>query len=144
MRETLQACCLVGLIFASPAVAQNAAADDMKSPRLSAADVDWSGVGAALADLYPLQSQADALTALNAAIAKILPNIAASPVPVLLPFDTAAYLHDTALGAAGDPGKYWLGFSAATLFFPGPSGYDACCRCGRRTRRTLISPSPAR
>jgi len=25
MRETLQACCLIGLVFASPAVAQNAA-----------------------------------------------------------------------------------------------------------------------
>ena len=51
MRETLQACCLIGLIFASPALAQDAARDDMKSPRLSAADVDWSAVRAALADL---------------------------------------------------------------------------------------------
>jgi hypothetical protein len=133
MRETLQACCLIGLIFASPAVAQNAAPDDMKSPRLSAADVDWSAVRTALADLDPLKSGSDAggaaapdaLTRLNSASAKILPKIAASPVPVLLPFDTVAYLQDAALGAAGDAGKYWSGFSAATLFFPGPSGYDA-------------------
>jgi hypothetical protein len=53
MRETLQACCLVGLVFASPAVAQNAAPDDMKSPRLSAADVDWSGGGGARGGLPP-------------------------------------------------------------------------------------------
>ena len=125
MRETLQACCLIGLVFASPAVAQNAAPGEMQAPRLSAADVDWSAVRAALADLEPLKSQADVLTQLNSAIAKVLPKIAASPVPVLLPFDTAAYLHDTALGAAGDAGKYLSGFSAATLFFPGPSGYDA-------------------
>jgi murein DD-endopeptidase MepM/ murein hydrolase activator NlpD len=125
MRETLQACCLIGLIFASPAVAQNAASDEMKSPRLSAADVDWSAVRTALADLEPLKSQTDVLTQLNAAIAKVFPKIATSPVPVLLPFDTAAYLHDTALGAAGDAGKYLSGFSAATLFFPGPSGFDA-------------------
>ncbi len=125
MRETLQACCLISLVLASPAVAQNAASDDMKSPRLSAADVDWSGVRTALADLEPLKSQADVLTQLNSAIAKVLPKIAASPVPVLLPFDTAAYLHDAALGAAGDAGKYLSGFSAATLFFPGPSGFDA-------------------
>ena len=125
MRETLQACCLIGLVFASPAVAQNAAPDEMKAPRLSAADVDWGAVRATLADLDPLKSQADALTQLNSAIAKVLPKIAASPVPVLLPFDTAAYLHDTALGAAGDAGKYLSGFSAATLFFPGPSGFDA-------------------
>ena len=51
MRETLQACCLIGLVFASPAVAQNAAPDDMQAPRLSAADVDWGAVRAALADL---------------------------------------------------------------------------------------------
>ncbi len=125
MRETLQACCLIGLIFASPAVAQNAASADMKSPRLSAADVDWSAVRATLADLEPLKSQTDVLTQLNSAIAKVFPKIAASPVPVLLPFDTAAYLQDAALGAAGDAGKYLSGFAAATLFFPGPSGFDA-------------------
>jgi hypothetical protein len=133
MRETLQACCLAGLVFASPAVAQNAAPDDMKSPRLSAADVDWNAVRATLADLEPLKSGSDAggaaapdvLTQLNAAIAKILPKITASPVPVLLPFDTAVYLHDAVQGTAGDAGKYLLGLSTATLFFPGPSGYDA-------------------
>jgi murein DD-endopeptidase MepM/ murein hydrolase activator NlpD len=125
MRETLQACCLIGLVFASPAVAQTAAPNDMKSPRLSAADVDWSAVRATLADLEPLKSQADVLKQLNSAIAKVLPKIAASPVPVLLPFDTAAYLRDTALGDGGDAGKYLSGFSAATLFFPGPSGFDA-------------------
>jgi hypothetical protein len=125
MRGTLQACCLIGVILASPAVAQSTPSHEMKSPRLSAADVDWSAVRAALADLKPLKSQADVLTELNAAVAKVLPKIAASPVPVLLPFDSAAYLHDTALGAAGDAGKYMSGFSAATLFFPGPSGFDA-------------------
>src|SRR5580704_7020627 len=131
MRETLQACCLIGLVLASPAVAQNAMPGEMQAPRLSAADVDWGAVRTALADLEPLKSDAndssapDVLTRLNAAIAKVFPKIAASPVPVLLPFDTGAYLHDAALGAAGDAGKYLSGFSAATLFFPGPSGFDA-------------------
>jgi hypothetical protein len=123
MRETLQACCLLGLIVASPALAQTA--DQMTSPRLSAADVDWSAVRTALLSLDLPQAQDDALTRLNAAVAKIFPKIAASPVPVLLPFDTAAYLRDAALGAVADAGKYWSGFAAATLFFPGPSGYDA-------------------
>src|SRR5580692_3985515 len=125
MRETLQACCLIGLVFASPAVAQNATPGEMQAPRLSAADVDWGAVRATLADLEPLKPQTDVLTRLNSAIAKVLPKIAASPVPVLLPFDSAAYLHDTAFGVAGDAGKYWSGFSAAALFFPGPSGFDA-------------------
>ena len=133
MRETLQACCLIGLIFSSPAVAQNTASDEMKSPLLSAADVDWSAVRTALAEIDPLKSGGDAgaaatpdvLTRLNSAIAKIFPKIAASPVPVLLPFDAAVYLRDTAQGTTGDTGKYLSGFSTATLFFPGPSGFDA-------------------
>jgi murein DD-endopeptidase MepM/ murein hydrolase activator NlpD len=125
MRETLQACCLIGLVFASPAAAQNATPGEMQAPRLSAADVDWGAVRATLSDFEPLKSQADVLTRLNSAIANVLPKIAASPVPVLLPFDTAAYLHDAALGTAGDAGKYLSGFSAAALFFPGPSGFDA-------------------
>jgi len=131
MRETLQACCLIGLVFATPAAAQNAAPDEMRPPRLSAADVDWSAVRTALTDLEPLSgSEAgaaapDVLTRLNSAIAKVFPKIATGPVPVLLPFDTAAYLRDAAQGIAGEAGKYLSGFSAATLFFPGPSGYDA-------------------
>jgi len=133
MRETFKVCCLIGLVFASPAMAQSAAPDEMKAPRLSAADVDWSAVRTALAEIDPLKSGSDAggaaapdaLTRLNSAIAKVFPKIAASPVPVLLPFDTAAYLHDEALGAGSDDGKYLLGLSSATLFFPGPSGYDA-------------------
>jgi murein DD-endopeptidase MepM/ murein hydrolase activator NlpD len=133
MRETLKVCCLIGLVFASPAAAQTATPDEMQAPRLSAADVDWGAVRTMLADLDPLKSGSDTggagapdvLTRLNSAIAKVLPKIALSPVPVLLPFDTAAFMHDTALGAAGDAGKYLSGFSAAALFFPGPSGYDA-------------------
>ena len=35
------------------------------------------------------------------------------------------YLRDAAQGTTGDASKYLSGFSAATLFFPGPSGYDA-------------------
>jgi hypothetical protein len=124
MRETLKACCLLsclsGLLFAPPAMAQSAAPDAMMSPRLVAANVDWSAADAALAELAAGQS----LPQLNAAAAKVFPAIAASPVPVLLPFDTAALLRDTAQGAAGDAGKYLSGFHA-TLFFPGPSGYDA-------------------
>jgi hypothetical protein len=44
---------------------------------------------------------------------------------VLLPFDAAGFLQDEAQGATGDAGKYFLGFGTPTLFFPGPSGYDA-------------------
>src|SRR5262249_57473238 len=58
-------------------------------------------------------------------------NIAASPVPVLLPFDTAAFLHDRATGSDGialtnpPADNYLFGFNSVTFFYPGPAGYDA-------------------
>jgi hypothetical protein len=132
VRDVLTACCLIGFVLAAPAYGQDAATapDAMKSPQLTAADVDWNAVRTSLADLDPLKEQdgagaPDALTRLNAASAKILPDIAASPVPVLLPFDTAGLLRDAAQGATGDASKYLSGLRTATLFFPGPSGYDA-------------------
>src|SRR5262249_56132537 len=69
---------------------------------------------------------------LNRATGERFANIAASPVPVLLPFDTAAFLRDRA--AASDPSTasanapaddYLFGFNAMPFFYPGPAGYDA-------------------
>jgi hypothetical protein len=116
---------LAGLIVAAPAVAQDAA-PQMKGPHVALADIDWSAVRAALATLDPLASHdgGDALTRLNNATAKFFTKIASSPAPVLLPFDTAAYLRDAAQDSVSGNGKYLSGF-VATLFFPGPTGYDA-------------------
>src|SRR5262249_24551047 len=70
---------------------------------------------------------------LNRATGERFANIAASPVPVLLPFDTAAFLRDRA-AAASDPAaanatapadNYLFGFNAMPFFYPGPAGYDA-------------------
>jgi murein DD-endopeptidase MepM/ murein hydrolase activator NlpD len=130
VRATLKTCCLVGLVIATPAAAQDGAAQ-MTSPRISSADVDWGAVRTALADFDTLASPGggasapDALSSLNTATAKVFAKIASSPVPVLLPFDTGAFLRDDAQGAAGDTSKYLSGFQTAILFFPGPSGYDA-------------------
>jgi hypothetical protein len=124
---TLRVCCLAGLIAAAPAVAQDAA-PQMKAPHVALAEIDWSAVHTALATLDPLASHRDGndeLTQINNATEKVFAKIASSPVPVLLPFDTAAYLRDAAQGSAGDNSKYLSGFAATTLFFPGPSGYDA-------------------
>src|SRR5579871_2914000 len=87
-----------------------ASAGDMKPPRLQHIDPDWQAVASDLATLpspmvTPLRaptsakslvpSQADTpLLNLNRATADLFPGIAASSVPVLLPFDTAAYLKD--------------------------------------------------
>jgi hypothetical protein len=127
-------------LSASPAFAQDATsaataepAPDvaMQSPRVSFYDADWGAARAAVISLDQAATQdqpaatPDILARLNTAAEKILPKISVSPVPVLLPFDTGTFLRDQAQGTAGDTGKYFSGFLAPTLFFPGPSGYDA-------------------
>jgi len=140
VRAALQACAVVGLLLASSAFAQDAAPTratepapevEIKSPLLSFPAVDWSAARAKVAGFAepagPGEPAAmpDPLTRLDAASEKILPNIAASPIPVLLPFDPAALLRDQAQGAAGDASRYFSGFQNPIVFFPGPSGYDA-------------------
>src|ERR1700733_256195 len=136
---TLRAAVLVGLIAASSAIAQVATKEPtqepaqeqgpgMKLPHVSISEVDWTSVRTALANFDTLAShddETDVLTRLNAVMTKAFANIAASPVPVLLPFDTAAYLRDAAQGNTGGAGKYLSGFTAVPIFFPGPAGYDA-------------------
>jgi hypothetical protein len=106
----------------------------MTSPRIVAVDVDWNAARAALASFDQQQpaageaadsAPADALIRLNDATASIFPKAAASGVPVLLPFDTAAFLRDRAQSTAGDDNAHVSGFRAPTFFYPGPSGYDA-------------------
>jgi hypothetical protein len=128
-RPALAACCIAVLILTVAAAAQQpgtaiAPAPDvaMKSPRVSTYAADWNTARAALAAAAP---SPDALAQLNTASERLLPKIATSPVPVLLPFDAAALLRDQAQNAAGDSGKYFSGFGSPTLFFPGPAGYDA-------------------
>ena len=116
---------------AAPPEPQLPPSAEMKSPRLTPMEADWNAARAALAGLDQLAAHdgaaaaSDPLDRLNAATAKIFPNVAASSVPVLLPFDTAAFLRDRAQDAAADIDKYFSGFRAPTLFYPGPSGYDS-------------------
>ena len=85
-------CWLAVVLYASAASAQ-----EMKSPRVSFAHVDWEEVASALASVEPLRAADNkgdtalpsAIAHLNVATAKLFPSIATSPVPVLLPFDTA-------------------------------------------------------
>jgi hypothetical protein len=120
-----------------------AAAEEMKPPRLSFAQIDWAAASATLADidelkplavtamLRPVYAGVDrtvprALARLNIVMSSRFPGVATSPVPVLLPFDTATLLRDQAAGTA-DTGneRYLSGFHAARFFYPGPAGYDA-------------------
>jgi hypothetical protein len=111
-----------------------AAAQDMKSPRIAPTHVDWDAVAVELdaLDLPKPAGVPELMAKLNRATGERFANIAASPVPVLLPFDTAAFLRDRA--AAPDPvaastnapaDNYLFGFNAVPFFYPGPAGYDA-------------------
>jgi hypothetical protein len=68
-----------------------------------------------------------ALVQLNAVTSNIFSGIAQSPVPVLLPFDTAAYLDFNRKGpqAGVSLSRFQADFRVADLFDAGPAGYDA-------------------
>src|SRR6266545_2050608 len=111
-----------------------AAAQYMKSPRIAPTHVDWDAVAVELdaLDLPKPAGVPELMAKLNRATGERFANVAASPVPVLLPFDTAAFLRDRA--AAPDPvaastnapaDNYLSGFNAVPFFYPGPAGYDA-------------------
>ena len=68
-----------------------------------------------------------AFVQLNAITSRFFAGIARSPVPVLLPFDTAHYLEDRAAGAPDSLSlvRYQSAFEKAEMFAAGPAGYDA-------------------
>jgi hypothetical protein len=110
------------------------AAQEITRPRLSSSVVDWPAVQAALAKFEAVgpasgEREPDVLGRLNAASGRLLSNIAASPVPVLLPLDVVALLRDRAKapgdGQSANSEKYFAGFHAPRFFLPGPAGYDA-------------------
>ncbi len=130
---------IAGLALAAGVI--TAAAQDMKSPRISYAQVDWDAVGAELSTIEALKlaaAPAERFTGLNHATGERFANIAASPVPVLLPFDTAAYLRDHAAGSTNPAGgSYLSGFQGTPFFYPGPGGYDAVVLARAQEMREL-------
>jgi hypothetical protein len=128
-------------LIATAMVAAGAA--EMKPPRLTHINPDWKAVATDLRSIGPLTALpsqersagrvgdaaadgAPSIADLNRATADLFPNIAASPVPVLLPFDTTAFLNDRAGGTTNKRiDDYLSGFHLSPFFLPGPSGYDA-------------------
>ena len=118
----------------------SSAAQDIKPPRLSFAQIDWTAAIASLADVDalmrptaksrtgPSRPVSPALTRLNAVMSQRFAGLSTSPVPVLMPFDVDGLLRDQAggtAGSAGDDERYLSGFQPARFFYPGPAGYDA-------------------
>src|SRR5215469_7616528 len=127
---------IAGLALAAGVM--TAAAQDMKSPRIAPTRVDWDAVAVELdaLDVPKPVVVPEVMAKLNRATSERFANIAASPIPVLLPFDTAAFVRDRAAAdpAAADPAAananapanaYLFGFNAVPFFYPGPAGYDA-------------------
>ncbi|MEN3351162.1 MAG: hypothetical protein V7632_4797 [Bradyrhizobium sp.] len=136
-------CWLAALLSPHP----GASADEFRTPSISAMRVEWRAVldqlrqeitaRPAVASRFSFASQRrvpasdprslPALVQLNAVTSDIFPGIGRSPVPVLLPFDTAYYLEARQDGAPASlsVSRYQSDFRPADLFQAGASGYDA-------------------
>jgi hypothetical protein len=123
------------------------AADQFKTPAISSVRVEWRAVLDALrseintrpsvASAFTFSGQrrvwpsdprsTPALVQLNAVTSLIFAGIGRSPVPVLLPFDTAAFLDARLNGAPSSlsASHYQAGFRPADMFDAGLAGYDA-------------------
>ena len=135
--------CLLAFIAGNACLA----ADEFKTPAISSVRVEWRAVLDALrseistqpsvASAFTFSGQrrvwpsdprsTPALVQLNAVTSEIFPGIGRSPVPVLLPFDTAGFLAARLNGAPSSlsVSRYQADFRAADMFDAGPAGYDA-------------------
>lgn len=108
-------------------IAGAAPAQEMKSPRILVAKVDWDAAAASIAD-KPAGTPAEAFAKLNAAASISFPGIAESPVPVLLPFDVGALIKDRSANpepAVENADRFMQsGFRSTKFFMAGPAGYD--------------------
>jgi hypothetical protein len=123
------------------------AADEFRTPAITAARVEWHaaldqlrteiGTQPAVVPSFTFFGRrrlpafdprsVPALVQLNAVTSQIFAGIGRSPVPVLLPFDTAAFL-DAQLNdapASLSVSRYQADFRRVDLFDAGPAGYDA-------------------
>ncbi len=122
-------------------------ADEFRTPPISAVRVDWRAAldrlrseintrpaiasdftftGRRRLPAYDPRST-PALVQLNAVTSQLFAGIGRSPVPVLLPFDTAAFLDARRSGAPASLSlsRYQADFRPVDLFDAGPAGYDA-------------------
>ncbi len=135
--------CLLGFIAGNACLA----ADEFRTPATSSVRVEWRAVLDVLRSeisaqpsvvsaftfsgqrrVWPSDPRSTpALVQLNAVTSQIFPGIGRSPVPVLLPFDSAAFLDARMNGTPSSlsVSRYQADFRPADLFDAGPAGYDA-------------------
>ncbi len=142
-----------GALLAIAMVPTALVAQEMRAPTVEAVAVDWPSTTAdfepyrsdveqgrargtlnlaAMARIAVLKARfkalrdADLQATVNELVGERFRNVAASPTPVLLPFDVAGYLKDRlSTRGAGPTAAYLNGFAAFKYFKPGPAGYDA-------------------
>ncbi|WP_183706966.1 M23 family peptidase [Bradyrhizobium sp. ERR14] len=139
----------VSLLLASLSllIATPLAADEFRSPSLTALRVDWrAALDQLRTEINSRPRVADdfifaprrsvprydprampALVQLNAVSSRLFTGITRSPVPVLLPFDAAAYLEAQRSGATATLAlsRYQADFNPVDMFDAGPAGYSA-------------------
>jgi murein DD-endopeptidase MepM/ murein hydrolase activator NlpD len=135
---------IFGLLIAGTAVLS---ADEFRTPSVSALHVEWRAAleqlrseinsQPAVAPAFTFSGQRrlpafdpramPALIQLNAVTSQFFTGIGRSPVPVLLPFDTAAFLEAGLNGAPASMSlsRYQAGFNPVDVFDAGPAGFDA-------------------
>jgi murein DD-endopeptidase MepM/ murein hydrolase activator NlpD len=136
------ACCSLSVLGTA-----STTADEFKTPLISAVRVDWRAAldqlryeintQPAVASAFTFSAQhrfgafdprsRPAFVQLNAVTSQIFRGVARSPIPVLLPFDTAAFLDARLHGAPAGPSlsNYQADFRPVDLLDAGPAGYDA-------------------
>jgi len=122
-------------------------ADEFRTPAITYVTPDWNAVAAQLkaeAGSQPLAAEwfrftpgrhsrhadparAAAFAQINGVTLPNFPGIDRSPVPVLLPFDSATYVAERKSGVPDTiaVAHYQSGFRPVSMFEAGPSGYDA-------------------
>jgi hypothetical protein len=117
----LRVCSLAALIMTFCVAV--AAAQDMRNPKIVSMPVDWSE---ALAQLdNGTEPSPRSIARLNQAADTLFANIAASTVPVLLPFNSAQLIRDAAVGPPHPAATYLNDVRPPPFFQAGPGGYDA-------------------
>jgi hypothetical protein len=109
-----------------------ATAGEMERPAITLSKVDWEAAAASLPD-RGTDTPTQAFARLNAVSGKRFTGIEQSSVPVLLPFDIAAFRKDLADGKAeaATSDKYFGNFHPTKFFLPGAAGYDATFTIGQ-------------
>jgi hypothetical protein len=122
----LRVCSFAALVMAfcvATACVATVAAQDMRNPKIASVPVDWSEAVVQLDS--GTASSPRSIERLNQAADTLFANIAASPVPVLLPFNSAQLLRDAAVGLPYAAATYLIDVRPPAFFQAGPGGYDA-------------------